>query len=71
MRANRTGCIFGGLGGAIVGFVIGVYFLLSGPPEAGDVLYRPGVGGIIVTPMLLFGLLGVFVGILVNTTRGK
>ena len=71
MSANRSGCIFGGLGGATVGFLIGVYFLLAGPPEAGGALYRPGVGGIIVTPMLLFGLLGVFVGILVNQARGK
>jgi hypothetical protein len=71
MGANRTGCIFGGLGGAIAGFAIGVYFLLVGPPEAGDILHRPAVGGTIVAPMLLFGLLGVFVGILVNQARGR
>ena len=71
MSSNRTGCIFGGLGGAGVGFIIGVYFLLTGPPEAGAALYRPAVAGIIVTPMLLFGLLGIFVGILVNQAKGK
>jgi hypothetical protein len=70
MRSNRAGCIFGGVGGAAVGFAIGVYFLLIGPPEGGEMLYRPAVAGTIITPMLLFGLVGVFVGILVNASRG-
>jgi hypothetical protein len=53
------------------GFAAGVYFLLAGPPEGMDALYRPPVWSILLMPMLLFGLLGVFAGILIRTALRK
>jgi hypothetical protein len=71
MQGNRAGCVWGALGGAGAGLIIGMYFLLAGPPDAGNPLFRPPVYGILMTPMLLFALLGVFVGIIVQLARGR
>lgn len=70
MRGNRTGCVFGGLAGAIVGFAIGLYFLLAGPPSEAGALFRPPVWTILGMPMILFGLLGVFIGVLAKLAFG-
>ncbi len=71
MRPDRLGCVAGAIAGMSAGFAAGVYFLLAGPPEGMDALYRPPVWSILLMPMLLFGLLGVFAGILIRTALRK